>query len=478
MTRVKFPYNFGAAKATNSIELIANDEELVNGYISIIAGERFTRIRPGTSRIYDFAEEGEPGSAPVSGLFWWQSKKKIVCVVFGTPYFLSRQFGQYIASKASSSPILNPFGVCSIIGTEDYVFVCNGGKIYYSDGVTDFVAMSDVNAPTTVSSLGYLDGYLLATGDGTNRFYWSDVGSMTSWSGDYASASGDTDILVALKVFERQIYLFGTTTFEVWQNDGATPFSRVPGGFFQVGCGARNSIVSSGQSLYWVSDSKRIVVYRNGTIEGVSSHYDFDILKYVDISDCVSYVLNIEGKSFLLFNFIAAGKTLVFDEVEGLWGEWNNLNETGEEIRWNGGVGVYNAEWNLNIIGGISDCSLSILRSDFYSDNDSPIRLRKLTGHLDGGTLQCKRLNEFCFRVLRGAVDIGREPKLLLRWKDDGQRLSQWREISLGNLGETRGIISLKSLGMFRTRQFEFIVSDPIPFTMGEAEGDVTILGG
>jgi len=69
------------------------------------------------------------------------------------------------------------------------------------------------------------------------------------------------------------------------------------------------------------------------------------------------------------------------------------------------------------------------------------------------------------------------DPKLMIRWRDNNRaNWSNEHYISLGNIGETDLILRLKRLGVFRTRQFELVVTDVVAASFGDAEVDITVL--
>lgn len=63
------------------------------------------------------------------------------------------------------------------------------------------------------------------------------------------------------------------------------------------------------------------------------------------------------------------------------------------------------------------------------------------------------------------------EPKLLIRWRDEGKpNWSNYREISLGNSGQTEIIKKLRGLGRYRTRQYELVCTSKFPMTIALIE--------
>lgn len=68
--------------------------------------------------------------------------------------------------------------------------------------------------------------------------------------------------------------------------------------------------------------------------------------------------------------------------------------------------------------------------------------------------------------------------KLLIRWRNDGRNeWSNYREVSLGAIGEYDIVRRLKSLGCYRTRQYEIVCTSGGPVTIAGIEEDVALGG-
>jgi hypothetical protein len=64
--------------------------------------------------------------------------------------------------------------------------------------------------------------------------------------------------------------------------------------------------------------------------------------------------------------------------------------------------------------------------------------------------------------------------KLLIRWRDNGrQEWSNYREIALGEIGETDMVRRIQGLGQYKTRQYEFVCSSNGPLTIAGIEAKV-----
>lgn len=474
-TTMTLPLGNGSYKNVDGIELTDRDAVLVDCFVDEFG---FTRKRPGMAVLKDISATLGISSYPINGLFWWPHKSCLIAVGFGKVLKVVNTAGTISVTDLTSSALsLNVTPSFATDGT--YAFLANGGKIAYTDGTTSTAYITDADAPTTVTHLAWMDGYLFAAGDGTNKFYWSDVNNPLSWNAlNYASAEGDADIVRALKVYNRQIFLFGPNSLEVWENDGVTPFIRVSGGMYNVGLAAAHSVIATDQAIYWLSDGRRVVRFQNGTIQISSSAYDKDIFGYSTVSDCRAYRAVIDGKTWLVFIFPSDGKTLVYCENDEQWHEWSSWDiTTGERGLWIGECVCWVPDWSSHIVGGRTGGKLYNFSSDYYDDAGDLIRMQKLTGFIDYGVHNVKRSEEISFRAKRGVGGISRDPKLQVRWNDDNKRWSNWKHLSLGQEGDSNIMMKLHRTGIYKARQYEIVCSDSVPIAIGNGKEKITVLG-
>lgn len=397
MQTVKVPIFSGVYKGADGIELRDEQAELMDGYL----GELLQTVkRPGLSSLITL----DTGTNGVTGLYWWDEKSMAVAVSNGRTYKVVRTGAlsspSYTATDLTGTSLTVAQTTFATDGT--YVFMASGGKIGYTNGTASTVLMADTDAPTTATHVGWLDGYLLANNQ-NNRFYWSDVGNSLSWSSiAFASAEGASDAISALHVWDREIYLFGRRSLEIWENDGSNPFSRVSGGFKSSGCEAPYSIVKTRNAAYWLNDERRFVSFAGRAIEPLSPGMNREVQKFTKVDDCIASSCQTDGYTFVIFTFPTANRTLVYNENNQTWSEWGAFDsETGLYNRFAAQAICYAQGWGITLAGSNSAPNLFKLSSDAYSDA-SPIRVRRLTGLIDYGTLKAKRSNQLRLRVKRG----------------------------------------------------------------------------
>lgn len=481
---------------SNVDSTVLNDKAFrrLNGYIDQLGG---LNVRHGQTSNYEIGSR-------VDGLYYWPDNKVIALSgktvsLFNVDNWKNIQlFSSNVASdliKGSNATFCND---------ANYTYIANGGKIVYVNPAGTVATITDPDAPTVVTHIAYLDSYILANGT-DNRFYWSDVLAGTSWDSlSFAQAAGNPDKILALKVFQRQIYLFGSASVEVWQNEGESPFSRVEGGFQEVGCIARYSVATLDDSLMWLSDKRYFVELKGGRVKRVPCPFDTTIQSMSNIADCLSTRLEIDSRTYIVFQFPSGNKTYAYqpatEESAASWEEWATWSTTKgiwqayditcscfESISQQSFVGT---ERINSIIKPITKGRTDFIKGTTTSVRSTSVRFFTQTGWIDYGTSKNKRCKELRFRVRRGdpygeqyvgtdQYDTYNPPphKMILRWRDDGnQEWTGYEEILLGELGDNEHIVNIPRTGIFKTRQWEFSTSARVAIVLSDAEQDFEVL--
>lgn len=460
----------------NADETILTDDAAVqyNGFIDRLEG---LNIRPGEVQAIN-------SGARSDGMFMWPDKNFIVCVEAGTISLRTVSGETLVDAYTTSSASLATGEIVSFASNGTYVFMAAGGKINYITNLGVNAEIADVNAPITVTQVAYLDGYILAIDGTTAKFYWSDLNNPTSWSAlSFATAEGAPDILNSMHVVQRQLYLLGTTTTEIWENDGITPFSRISGGLIEIGCGAKNSVVRHDNSLIWLSHTRQFVKFTGTEVKFISERYDKELMNFSTVSDCIGGFIHHDGQEYAVFTFPTENRTLVYNPSIDDWSEWGTWDSTYSTWSEYDFRAIVRDLTTGKIFIGKNVPVVACLSSDSRQDltgagTTTPFKFLRRTGWISNGSNKAKRAEELSFRAKRGRAGVSdSEPVLMLRYRNDGS--SNWsniREISLGSIGETEHMISLKRLGVYKSRQWEISATDNVPLSFAQAEIDITVL--
>ena len=481
MPIVKVPLTQPVYRNIDQSQLNDDNYLLINGYTDESGA---TNTRPGLSSLKDLGEGSNNG---IDGLYYWNNKQVGYAVSNGNIYYLTYSSGVLTSQDIGGSSLANDVPVSFVSGDKpsvstEYTFFANGGQILYTDGTTEAAAIADGDAPTTVTHIGWLDDYLLAVDEGTGRCYFSDYLDPFSWqSTSFFKAEGNVDNISAMYIWNREIYLFGTSTIEVWENLGDTgtslPFRRISGGFVETGTISKYGIAFAENNFYFIDQNRRFVEFNGRTVRELKTSYTKVIEELSTVSDCKAFKIEVSGRPFILFQFPTAGRSFVYDYAAEEWHEWGKWIGPGENF----GAFDLNAyawcpDWGVHLAGGINDSLVYQMSQEFDDDNGEKIRIRRVSGHINYGSNENKQCNSMTLRLKSGYVSDDSEPVMTLRWNDDNKGWSNEMQISLGKMGDYEIVEEVFPFGIYRTRQYEIVMSDGVKFVVGDIEEDVEVL--
>lgn len=369
------------------------------------------------------------------------------------------------------------------VGNE--LLVTSGGNGYVFNMLTNVLSIIPALAGT--SDMGeYLDGFFISLERATSTFRISDLADGTVWDPLQAQQrTASTDRWQSVLVSNRDIWLFGSKTTDVWNDTGAAPFpfTPIPGANIEWGIAAADSAAVLGSPI-WLSASREgsgIVLQASGyNVRRISTHaVELAISTYTRIDDARAWVYQEIGHSFYCLTFPTARATWCYDAATQLWHErayWNT--RTAEEEAWRPYLHVLAFGRHLaldRLTGAIYHQSVN-----FGSDVDgAEIRRLRRAPHVQAGSAK-PTLVVHAFAVdLQNGLGIpsgqGVNPLMMLRVSKDGART--WgieRHCEAGRQGEYILRTTWEQLGSGRDIVFEVAVSDPIPWRLAGADLDVT----
>jgi hypothetical protein len=331
--------------------------------------------------------------------------------------------------------------------------------------------------------VAWQDGYFIHTVPNTGRFAISGLNAITYDALDTATAEGRPDQLVAVISVNRQVWLFGKQTTEVWWNSGDElfPFARNESAFIETGTVSAGTCVRAGGSVVWVGSDERgrgTVWHAQGTQPvRISTHaIELALSGYSRLAEASAFSYQQGGHEFYQLS-VPDGGTWVYDFATGLWHERSYLSETGEEPHraWVGTVG-----FSQVVVGDREDGRIYTYDTEFYFDDDRPIRRLRQGPAV---SQEEKRIVHKSFE-LQAQMGVGlvtgqgSAPVVALQWSDDGG--ATWgneHQTSLGAIGQYANRARWTRLGAARDRVYRVIISDPVPVTLLGAEINPVELG-
>jgi len=422
------------------------------------------------------------GTGPIRGLWAHQTN--------GTDFFVVSGTEVYKLTSTTATPVklgdVSGTGPVSIAdnGTQIF-FACNGPSYIYNEVTGVFQQITDIDFPGA-KTVGYLDGYFVFNEPSGQRIWVTSLLEGTNVDPlDFASAEGSPDGLVAVNINNREAWLFGTDSVEVWYDAGLAdfPLARIQGAFSEVGCVAAYSIAKLDNSLFWLGTDARGqgIVYRTAgyNAQRVSTHaIEYAIAQYADISTAVAYSYQQEGHAFYVLSFDEA--TWVFDVATGAWHERAGF-EAGEFTRHRS-----NCQCNFGgtiIVGDYENGNIYALDLDVYADNGAIQKWLRSWRAIPTNENNLKRTAHHALQldcesgVGLDAVDaMGgmMKPRVMLRWSDDGGHTwsnEHWAD--MGQIGQFSRRVFWRRLGMtlkLRDRVYEVSGTDPVKVAILGAE--------
>ena len=452
------------------------------------------------------------GTGPVRGLWTFNG---VGYVVSGNElyrlYFINNAYvATLIGGVAGTGPV-------SMADNGTQLFIAADGPSYIYNSVTlTYGGISDPDFPGAVT-VSYLDGYFVFNEPNSQKVWVTSLLDGTTIDPlDFASAEGAPDGLVALLVNNREAWLFGTNSIEVWYDAGTPdfPLARIQGASNEIGCVAPYSVAKLDNSVFWLGQDARGrgIVYRNNGYTGVraSNHsIEWQIQEYGNISDAIAYTYQQDGHSFYVLTFPSADKTWVYDVATQSWHEragWVNGAFTRHRS---------NCQMAFNneiVVGDFENGNLYAFDLDVYADNGQIQKWLRSWRAIPSGQNNLKRtaqhtmqldcetgvgLNgidpddgvEWFFYTSSGnqlvttSGDLllfspptvqGANPQAMLRWSDDGgHTYSNEHWASMARIGQYGRRMFWRRLGMtqkLRDRVYEVSGTDPVKIVILGAE--------
>lgn len=437
-----------------------------------------TRRRPGLKPFTDLAT-GTPGD----GLFFWESANKVIAVS-GGKVFEVKQDGTSV-QLAGMLPIAGTTAIFAdgqkMDGTP-WLYIATGNLIYTTDGIT-CKAPTDPNTPKA-THVAWINSRFVANNTNTNQFLFTDTDPATGLiESDYWSATDNPltceakgDKLSALFTAWQEIYLPGTEGWEVWQDDGVTPFAPLQGAFAEMGIEAVYSFQRADNTIFalCVIDGKRSVIKLFGRAPTVVSEPIARILSEMpDVSDAIGDLIGVGGLAFYVITFPSADQTWAYDYKNDTWVRWGYFQQ-GEHHRFIGQHACFVKTWNKHLIMSRVDGHIYELDRNIFNDAGNAMVAYRRTGWINNGTYNRKICDQFYVKCKAGESDTA---TLMVRWRAEGnQEWGNWFEINLSPVGNRDFLSKNNRFGMYRSRQYEFRLSDNVDLVLVGVDTEIRTL--
>lgn len=472
-TWVDFPLTGPSNESVEEAELDQWAATVVDAVPIVVEGKLHLMKRPGLTAWIDLGT-----NLPIDGLYWWDKQRCLLAVSAGRVWKITDQSGT--KTELTGSTALRNSALVTFADDATRCAMANGANIVYTD-LSTLTTVADADAPTTVTHIAELDGYILANNANTGDIQFSGIRDMTNWlAADVFNAESRPDDVVALQVGFREIAALGRESVEFWVNDGVTPFSRISGSAQPFGISAPHSLALVGSTWMWLSDKRQFVTMQGRQVVTMTTPYDRVMQRYQAVDDAVGYATTIDGNPIYVLNFPTARQSLAYNYVTQQWCKWGYWDvDRAQYERYRGQTYAYAKSWNYHLVGDYANGIIYKASREVFTDNGNPIRSLIRSGNVSHGLEATKQSNIFRLRCKRGlGNDAVANPQVMMRQRIDSKpRWSNERWKSLGRVGQHETTIDWRRNGVYKTIQRELVHTDDSDFVIVSAKEDLTWLG-
>lgn len=422
---------------------------------------------------------GGLGTGPVRGVYW-SSTNQLFVVSGENLWEVVPGWGMALRPGSIGSSVI---GRVTMADNGTTLMIGDGTATAWNAALAAGSALSAVSDPDCPGGyVAWQDGYFINTVPGTNRFQISGINNVAYDPLDVASKEGRPDNIVMALVVNRQLWLFGEQTTEVWWNSGAAlfPFERVDGAFIETGTISALTCCRVANSVAWLGNDERgrgTVWYAQGyQLQRISTHAVEQALSgYGSLADSFAFAYRQNGHEFYQLtvppSITDSGGTWVFDFACGQWHERSYLDPIKGALPHLASCAT--SAYGAVVAGDRNNGNLYLYDLATYTDNGSPIRRLRQSPHLSSAE---KRIRHNAFELqAESGVGLqsgqGSAPLATLSWSDDGGHTwGNGHTVSMGMAGQYKNRYRWRRLGVARDRVYRVETSEPVKITWLGAE--------
>ncbi len=350
-------------------------------------------------------------------------------------------------------------GPVGMVNNSTQLLLVDGQQAYAYDtntSVFDVVGLPFTGAGPVVCA--YQDGFGLINEAGTQQWWQSNLNDMFVWGGlNFSSADGQPDPIVSMIDKNREVWLFGASTTEVWINAGNPNFAfqRLQGVFEESGIVAPYSAAVAGDSVLWLARSARgqgqVMQSRGYQVGPVSTAaVTRAIQSYERIDDAIGYCYQQESHTFYVLTFPTADATWCLDINDGLWHERPWFENAYFHRHRSNCFAAFNGQL---VVGDWENGNLYAFNLDTYTDAGQPIKRLRSWQVLPTGKTSLRKmaLSLLQLYVQPGVGTVlppGDNPQIMLRMSwTGGLSFGNERQMSVGKIGEVGWRVLQRRLG-------------------------------
>ena len=361
------------------------------------------------------------------------------------------------------------------VGNQQIILVDGTDGWIYDNSTSTLSQIVDAQF-VSASTVVYIDGYFIYSQNDGSGYFWltSQYDGTAIDTNDFSSAEGWPDKIQCLVADQRELFIFGEESLEVWYNSGDADntFQRFQGGFKQTGTVAKFTPARVDNNIYWLSRDERgqgqVVKMGEGYSPTVVSTPEiaYQISTYDVISDAFGYAYQYEGHEFYVLTFPTAGVTWAYDASTQQW------HRRGHTI---GGAFPNRERYN---------CHVFAFGKHLFGDytNGTIYKLDATVGTIDGTRIPRERTTatigkeEKRIRISSlqldmeegiGDPNVTTDNAMWMSWsKDGGHTFSNEQDRSAGDIGDYKDRLIWRRLGNARNWTFRLRTWTPKPHVL------------
>ena len=463
MPRAQAPIDFASGQKSSDEPLAGAIPQSIN---VIVDNAGAIHLRPGISTWEDFgASPLRDATTSVDGIVVWND----YVVYVTSDRLIHAQLGPgngVDLSDATAATQLDGPNRPVMIATRSFAVMAGGGQLQLWDGPVSALSRRITGgAPAATHVVGISTRLVVNPVGSSGQIQWSDpLNAYETWSGEFKELENRPDPLPALYENAGELIGGGTDSVETLAPDPAEIFTSIR--TWTNGFGAPYSFVSDDESFGFL-DSKRRIVLSNGRAYNPISDKGItaSLQALPTVADCWAFSVHMAGRNLLGWHFPTAGRTFVWNTELQSWTEWRGFSGG----QWTAWAAKSMAFWpgpRLHLVG-LGDGTIGKLDSTSASDNGVPIVGEVYSGFENHQTDNWKQHVSTRFAFRRG-VGTGTSPgpRCQLFWRDSSGAWEDPIELELGNADDPAPVIEVRSLGVYRMRQWRLRFSDNVPVTL------------
>ena len=365
-------------------------------------------------------------------------------------------------TRVFNEPIRYSFDLIGYLSfSDEVVFADNGidlimvgGNGYaYSPDSGEIKDMREEEGWYPASTVAYMDGYFIFNRKGTGQFFISKLYSTELDAIDWATGESAPDDTVAVAVSNRQLWIIGEKTSEVWYDSGDPdfPFTRVSGAVNDIGMTNSNTLAKIRDSLLFVGNDFKVYATSGYKLEAISTPAIERLLLDCNIRLLNGFSYSGMGHWFYVLH-IDNKISYVYDVNTGLWHTRGTQDKS-----WfvNGAI---NLNQNNTVIG-YSNSNIYEINIDFLTDDDNLIKREVVSLPINKG------VNRFKLAEVQLDMEVSQEVQsevALYVSSDGGRKWSNKNLAYVGEIGQSRQRVRWLRLGQHRDCILKIVIFEPI----------------